>query len=515
MRRIIILLVTTAIVVTSCLNESAKELYPFEKEIKKKGTITSIYGYTNDKGRTVIKPRYLDAKSFDDNGIAPVLDNDNEWKCINKSGEVIFISKYGEIDGCDDNIFAIHNNEGKWGFVNGNNDIIVPFIIDKRPKKCTIGEEERYWVNGMCLVCDEYEPTDIIDLTGNIISTTIDYSKILGFFNSIYVLERNSGEICVLDIMMFKQSKYSNNLFNCPQRIVFDWDHYNRIYYLRENSSSFGARAFTVRYEGNPDLDIPPFFLLFNANGELADTTSFESLKEVADQGYDVLKCIYPISMKEDKRYVPFNEEGKWGIKDTRYDDKVIVAANNIRPVYFYKNEGDIFTDSYTILNDGVSSHGRDFILNEYGKQIFPIRFFFKSLPDQYGLAVVQYSRLVSDLKTELMTGILDIRKGLLIKELYPFESISPFENGRATITQNDPIPYDYEIDTLGIEFHDFELYKKVHEERYRRDNPKGKSSGIDVAALLEEQNQERMNRINDYQRKAVLEVLKSRGVIP
>ena len=496
-------LMTLALVLTSCGAGSDNDDSNFYVEsfyVKKGKEEVRLYGYVNDRGRKVIKPQFLEASDFIQD-VATVKDVDGVWKCIDKQGNVVFTSKYGKCISCDGSLYAVLDEDsGKWGFFNKDNEAVIPFIVNDPP----VMLDGHYWENGVCTIGKLGIPHGLIDAKGEEIPLLYDnYSEILGYFGIHVILANEYGCTSVV-------KDYSIS----PSKIEARMDDHEAIYSLQKIDNQYYV-AIAVEYPGIPKYDIGPRYGLVDWRKERQDTL-YNSMDEIREQGFFVKRMLYPFKQKRDDSYYTFQENGKWGLKQ-KWNQQVKIPAISLKPVYYCQNE-DTYTQDYIIINDGVTNGGRDYMLDGNGAQIFPPVVTLWSRPDKYGMALVECFAGKDNYK-----GVLNINYGLIVKKLEPTESVSEFVDGRAKISQNDAIPYEYEIDTLGIEYHDMERRRQVMAERhqkYLRDHP---SSGDPVYAdelfqKMEEQRKENQMSIELSQKRAWQEtysnILRNGGVI-
>lgn len=87
----------------------------------------NLWGLINKKGENITRQKYQEITLY----VSPWLavKEKGRWGVISYSGEIIIHPQFEEISGIGELITAKKNN--KWGFVDGKNKIIIPFIYSK------------------------------------------------------------------------------------------------------------------------------------------------------------------------------------------------------------------------------------------------------------------------------------------------------------------------------------------------------------------------------------------------
>ncbi len=101
-----------------------------------------VFGYKNRAGKTIIKPQFDYAGEFY-NGVAPVIKGKKHGLC-DTSGKMIYVFKdyehllypnepagIYEFAGVSEGMFLVTNETEKQGYVNTNNELVIPIIYDE------------------------------------------------------------------------------------------------------------------------------------------------------------------------------------------------------------------------------------------------------------------------------------------------------------------------------------------------------------------------------------------------
>ncbi len=88
----------------------------------------SLYGYTTDKGRWIVKPKYTEAYPFEHN--AAIVKAGDKYMLINQQGRPIMKQTFDELDGFHNGV-TMAGNRRKLGFVNWKGRVIVPLKEDQ------------------------------------------------------------------------------------------------------------------------------------------------------------------------------------------------------------------------------------------------------------------------------------------------------------------------------------------------------------------------------------------------
>gem|GEM_PF-6391631 len=87
----------------------------------------NLWGMINKKGENITRQKYQEITLYDSPWLA--VKEKEKWGVISYSGEIIIHPQFEEISGIGELITAKKNN--KWGFVDGKNKVIIPFIYSK------------------------------------------------------------------------------------------------------------------------------------------------------------------------------------------------------------------------------------------------------------------------------------------------------------------------------------------------------------------------------------------------
>lgn len=376
-----------------------------------------------------------------------------------KSIPTTISSNYSKVLFYEDGLYAVKNHDGLYGFVDGDNNVVIPCKLSSPPIK--LPEEGAYWKDDMCFL-GESKPEMIINKKGNYVYPAD--AEFLGLYNDSAVLRRRDGKMGVMGI-------HSGD-------IKLEWGNYSEIYFLRDRS---GVGAYAFKKPGDD------FFYTYSKYLDRANGKKYSSLIGVRDDGYDVYQPFSPAWPDEVSWLTTFESNGKWGVNSS---DGEWLPAISTKPIQFY-SDGNNY---YAVVNDGKTNGGRDYVIDDNKEQFFPLRVEFLSRPDQYKLANVLYYPAYSfgaNTKGEAKKGILNCITGEMIKILSENEEISSFSNGRATVTYRHPdgskYNFSYTIDTNGKEYHDEEKETAILK-AWQEDHPISSDSGISLEDYIKDQ---------------------------
>ncbi len=162
------------------------------------------YGYINTSGEIVIIPEYTKANAFLSDGIATVS-KDNENLVVDKEGKILFEieSKY-TVENSNflsrDDLIAVSNDEGKYGYMNLNGDMVVDYQFDLAGffyssgiARVIIDQKVGYIKkNGEYLISPQEEWLDFIY---DEIEDTVYFTKKISGKATILLLDQNGNQI--------------------------------------------------------------------------------------------------------------------------------------------------------------------------------------------------------------------------------------------------------------------------------------------------------------------------------
>ncbi|MCQ4086557.1 WG repeat-containing protein [Saccharibacillus sp. JS10] len=91
---------------------------------------STLFGYTNTNGKTVIKAQYEEVKPFSE-GLTAVKKG-NLWGFIDKTGKVIVKPKYQQVgQGFSEGLAAVKVSSGKWAYINKTGKIVFTASYDE------------------------------------------------------------------------------------------------------------------------------------------------------------------------------------------------------------------------------------------------------------------------------------------------------------------------------------------------------------------------------------------------
>lgn len=170
----------------------------------------SLYGYLDNTGCEIIKPRFQKANSFTYEGYASVMMND-KWGIINNTGTAIIACKYDEIGNIKFGVFSASVN-GKWALISMEGDQLsqeydekfnindqgfasvkkngLSGIIDKNGKEvipCKYAE--CYLTEGLVMIKDNMK-WGYYDFWGNNI-IPVECSNVGHFYSGVALIQRD------------------------------------------------------------------------------------------------------------------------------------------------------------------------------------------------------------------------------------------------------------------------------------------------------------------------------------
>lgn len=122
--------------------------------------IDSLYGYTNDKGTWVVKPRFEDARPFE--GGAAIVKIGDKFTLIKKDGKVMLNRYFDELWNFKNGVSVVAD-KGKYGFINHKGEIIAPIRYN--------GIGEYNWNYGQLYIKNK---TYLVDTSGKIFNMPFD-----------------------------------------------------------------------------------------------------------------------------------------------------------------------------------------------------------------------------------------------------------------------------------------------------------------------------------------------------
>lgn len=111
------------------INTKGEQIEPqFRKYISKSGLYDNLHngkwGYTNSKGKWVIKPQFDKVSNFADDGLARVMLND-KWGFINITGTWVIEPQFDKAGKFNNNGVAMVEVDDKWGYINRQGQWII------------------------------------------------------------------------------------------------------------------------------------------------------------------------------------------------------------------------------------------------------------------------------------------------------------------------------------------------------------------------------------------------------
>lgn len=189
------------------------------------------WGLINRLGEYVVRPKFNEIKSFDDNGLAIVQYGDSNIKfgVINIKGELVTVTNYNYIYPFSEGFAAVKYKD-KYGYINTKGQLIIPTIYSR----ASPFKEGRAAVqqDGFC---------GYIDYNGKVI-VNLEYSKCLEFKDGkavVYkgyqkggVVEKNGAQIITPSL---------NRLLNFEEGRGLVRDAQHRFYYITEDTSLYNG----------------------------------------------------------------------------------------------------------------------------------------------------------------------------------------------------------------------------------------------------------------------------------
>jgi hypothetical protein len=179
------------------LDSSGKEVTPFRYEYisnfkGKLAVFTRNYkhGIINGLGQEIVPPIYEDAETFE-NGIAVVTNDKKEQLCFNSEGTLLFRGYSSIKPNIYQPYFFVKNDKGKFGIIDKNDSIVVPFLYDWI--STYNGWKKKYVV----VVKDELY--GMIDMNNNII-LPFEYESLNYFEEMDLVVMQKHGKNGVCDL---------------------------------------------------------------------------------------------------------------------------------------------------------------------------------------------------------------------------------------------------------------------------------------------------------------------------
>jgi|GEM_PF-1270132 len=163
---------------------AAKDFKPFSEGLTPIfNPVTKRYGYVNTGFTSAIPASYANAEVFSD-GMAAVMDENNNWGYINKAGELKIPYSYSKKPGLfNSGLARVSTKTGKYGYINQSNEIAIQ-------PNYTYGT---VFYKGFALVRETYSsPVLLIDTKGTVITSfDPDYSFIDSSASSTYSSDDN------------------------------------------------------------------------------------------------------------------------------------------------------------------------------------------------------------------------------------------------------------------------------------------------------------------------------------
>lgn len=303
----------------------------------------NLYGIINNKGRIIIKAKYSKIKIFNKNLI--LVQKDGNEYFINYKDKKISKNEYFEIlydDNENISSFIINNNNGLYGVIDKQGDIIIEAKYDNISKFYDKDNNEKY-----IYVTYIKDKINVFDDDGKKIE--LNNVSIISYYkdNKIYY-KNDNGNIYIYDIANDKLINYK--------------DKYEELFPFYDGIARVLTKDYKVGYINvYNNYVIEPIYQFENYSSDFKNKYAIASKK--TDEG---LKS--GIIDKKGNVVIDFIYDE---IAITKSEDKYIVAKEN--KYYIIDNKGTTISDKYDIIYETKYKGYYIVMLNKNDKELYGI----------------------------------------------------------------------------------------------------------------------------------------------